>query len=388
MTIINPYRPGAGLMPGVLAGREELIEEAKNHFEALTNGIPMQSIALSGYRGVGKTVLINKLQEIAEEMDIFCYHIEAERTSSFIAKLSDSCKKFIRENSLSGKVNRIIDSALDTIKSLELTYNPGNNDFSISMKERALFETSDLSQGLQDLFASIGALATKKDSAICFFIDEFQYVDQEEMSAFVSALHRVNQLGYPLMTVCAGTPEMIKMLYKEKTYAERQFIFPKLEMLDRDAVAVAISGPGERVGLSFDKKALEKIYEITEGYPYFVQQYGQILCNKITDDRHVTEDFVASIQETYYSELDKNFYMIRFEDRGALEKECLIAIAKAQTLPCNISFIARETGKTNKQIAPTLSRLKNKGLIIFADIDTIDFTVPGFSGFLKRKGVC
>ena len=385
MKILNPYRPGAGLMPGVLAGRKELIEDITERFDALIKGIPMQSIALSGYRGVGKTVLINKLQEIANEMGVACYHIEVERSNSFIAKLSDCSRKFIRQNSLAAKFSRLVDTALDSIKSLEITYSPSDNNVSISMKDKALYKNSDLSQGLQDLLVAIGELANKKDTAICFFIDEFQYVAQDEMSAFVSALHRANQLGYLIMAVCAGTPEMIKMLYKEKTYAERQFIFPKLEMLDKRAVAEAISGPGQKVGLTFDSDALEEIYEVTKGYPYFVQQYGQILCNQVKEDKHITLEQVKDIVGQYYAELDKNFYMIRFEDRGALEKECLIAMAKSVSLPCNALFIANQLNKTKRQVSPTLSRLKNKGLIIYDDDDTIDFTVPGFTDYLKRK---
>ncbi len=385
MKIINPYRPGAGLMPGVLAGREELIENSTEYFESIKEGIPIKSIAFSGYRGVGKTVLLNRLQEIAEEHDISSYHIEIERTSSFIAKLSDCCKKFIRKNSTLEKAKNVISVAIDALKSLEISYSPESSDFTLSMQERALYKTSDLSQGLQDLFCSIGEIAKKKKTAICLFIDEFQYISQEEMDAFISALHRANQLSLPIMAVCAGTPEMIKMLYKEKTYVERLFIFPKLEMLTEKDVAIAIAEPGKKVGLSFTDGALKEIYNITEGYPYFVQQYGQILCNQISTDTNITETFVKNILGKYYEELDKNFYMVRFTERGALEKECLIAMAQAEILPCNISFIAKMTNKTTKQIAPTLSRLKNKGLISFENINEIDYTVPGFPGYIKRN---
>ena len=344
MKIINPYRPGAGLMPGVLAGRETLIENSTDHFEALKAGVPVQSIAFSGYRGVGKTVLLNKLQEIAEDHNISGYHIEIERTSSFIAKLSDSCKKFIRNNSALDKAKSVMTAALDALKSLEISYSPESSDFKLSMQERALYSTTDLSQGLQDLFCSIGELARKKKTAICFFIDEFQYI-------------------------------------------ERLFIFPKLEMLNASEVATAIAEPGQKVGLSFTDDALEEIYRITEGYPYFVQQYGQLLCNNLSEDKKVTLASVKGILDKYYNELDNNFYMVRFNDRGALEKECLIAIAQADRLPCNISFISGKIGKTTKQIAPTLSRLKNKGLITFENINDIDFTVPGFSDYIKRNHI-
>lgn len=385
MIIGNPYRPGAGLMPGYLAGREELISNAGSMFESLKNKIPVQSIAYTGYRGVGKTVLLNRLQEISGEYGISGFHIEVTKSGSFIAKLSDNCRVYLRNNSVSEKLKGLFKKAVDALKSIELSYKPGNSEFSVSMQERILYTNSDAAQGLQELFEAIGGIAAEKNRPICFFIDEFQYAKQSEMDAFVSALHRASQLAYPVMAVCAGTPEMIKMLYKEKTYVERLFIFPKLGLLTESQVGDAIVIPGEKVKLSFDETAVERIALITGGYPYFVQQYGQIICSHAGENMLVDETAVNDVLPEYYKELDNNFYMIRYQERGELEKQCLQAIADADSLPCNVSYIAKTLGKNPRQVSPSLSRLKNKGLITYESASEIDFTVPGFGDYIKRN---
>ena len=386
MKINNPYRPGAGLMPTFLAGREDIIKNANISFSALMNQIPVQSIAYTGYRGVGKTVLLNKLQEIAEnDYDIDCYHIEVAKAGSFISKVSDSCKKFLREHSTSEKAKNMFNKALESLKALEITYNPNNSEFSLSLQDQLLYTNADMSQSLQDLFESIGAIAKRKKTAICFFIDEFQYSDQEEMDAFISALHRANQLAIPIMALCAGTPDMLKMLRKEKTYVERLFLFPRLDLLSADEVATAIAEPGKSVGLIYTDDALKEIYEITKGYPYFVQQYGQIVFNNCEADEAVDKKSIDFLKVEYLKVLDENFYMIRFEERGDLEKECLFAMSKATELPCTVAFIASELKKSTKQIAPTLARLKNRGIITYENIGEVDFTVPGFDDYLRRK---
>lgn len=386
MVLLNPYRPGAGLMPGYLAGRDEIIKNAEQIFAAVSSGIPVRSIAYSGYRGVGKTVLLNRLEEISRnEYDIAEFHIEVTKAGTFITKIVDCCKKYLRTYSASEKAKSIFARAIDAIKTLEISYDPSKGDFSLSVQDRELYSGGDLAQGLQDVFEAVGSIAAAKKKPICFFVDEFQYAKQEEMDAFISALHRAGQLNYPMLTVCAGTPEMIRMLYKEKTYTERMFVFPKLSFLTPDQVKEAIEKPGDKINLDYTDDAMSFISDITKGYPYFVQQFGEVVCNASEGGMVVDRQKAEDVLPEYYRELDDNFYMIRYEDRGDLEKACMKAMAYADSLPCTSEYIAQKTGMRIKQIGPTLSRLKNKGLIVYDSANEIDFTVPGFGDFIKRK---
>ena len=167
-TKINPYTPGAGQMPVYLAGRRAQIETAVQVFERLCSDFPALSIAFSGYRGVGKTVLLNHLQRLAEDMDIQCYHMEIRKEGNFISRLTDSCKDFLTEISNLEKMKSSVTRALDAIKSLEISFSPDKNAFSLSAQDRALFTRTDLSQSLEVLFEALGPIARKKDKRICF----------------------------------------------------------------------------------------------------------------------------------------------------------------------------------------------------------------------------
>ena len=142
---VNPYRPGAGLMPTYLAGRDEEINNVEQMFQALILNIPMQSVIFSGLRGVGKTVLINKLQKIAEVKGIFCKHIEVESRNDFISQIAACSQMFLREISTKEKVKNLVKKSLDAIKSLVISFDPDGSTFSLSIQDRELYKSNNLS---------------------------------------------------------------------------------------------------------------------------------------------------------------------------------------------------------------------------------------------------
>ena len=208
---INPYRPGAGVMPVYIAGRDEDIQNVEQMFEALKLNIPTQSIIFSGLRGVGKTVLINKLQLVAEEKGIFCKHIEVEEKNDFISQIAECSQAFLRSVSTKEKFKHLIQKPLEAIKSLVISFNPDDSTFSLSMQERELYVSNNLTQSLTDVFTTIGETAYKSETPVCFFIDEIQYMKQGQLGSLIAALHRANQLGYPVMIVGAGLPKIYKI---------------------------------------------------------------------------------------------------------------------------------------------------------------------------------
>ena len=378
------YTPGAGRMPKFLAGRNEQIDTAMSAFETLLDGEVPVCIAYSGYRGVGKTVLLNKLQEIAEGKGITGYHIEVREDGNLIPRLLDHCRDFLNDNSGVEKLKNLFQKGSNALKTLEIGYSPESGSFSLTANKGAAARKTDYSQSLENLFEAIGPIAKSKGQSICFFVDEFQYANLNEMDAFLGALHRISQLSYPVMAIVAGTPEMIVRMYERKTYVERLFVFPDIMLLSYDDVREALCIPGEQAGLSYEESAVKKIYESTRGYPYFVQLYGKILCEELKEREMpytVTEGFASKKYDSYIKQLDDNFYKIRYNNRSALEQDFLFAMADLP-LPCTTNDVARLLNKTNKQIAPTLAKLKCKGII--ANDKGLYFTVPGFTEYLKR----
>ena len=268
---VNPYRPGAGLMPMYLAGRDEDIENITQMFLALTMNIPTQSIIFSGLRGVCKTVLINRLQKIAEDKDIFCRHIEVEERNDFISQIAACSQAFLRKVSAKERFRNLIQKPLDAIKALVISFDPNDNTFSLSLQEKELYSSTNLTQSLTEVFVTIGETAYKTEIPICFFIDEIQYMKPEELGSLIAALHRTNQLGYPIMIIGAGLPKIYKMLSDEKSYSERLFLYKEIGSLTREQAKKAIEEPAKKFGVFYSDSAIDKIVNVTNGYPFFIR---------------------------------------------------------------------------------------------------------------------
>ena len=380
---VNPYRPGAGLMPTYLAGRQSDIAEMENLFEALCLNIPTQSVIFSGLRGVGKTVLINKLQEIAEEKGIFCKHIEVEERNDFISQIASCSQAFLRKISTVEKFKSLIQKPLDAVKALVVSFDPDNKVFSLSLQEKELYTSTNLVQSLTDVFTTLGETAAKTNSPICFFIDEIQYMKKEELSALIAALHRANQLGYPVMLVGAGLPKIYSMLSEVKSYSERLFNYKEIGSLDMDQCRDAICKPAKKLNVSYDEAAVEKIIDITKGYPFFVQQLCQIVFQKKKGNMIDISDVKDSISE-FFDILDSGFFKVRYERCTESDKKFIFAMVACNKLPCTISNVAMIMNRQVKSISTARAQLINKGIIYAVKYKELDFTVPEFSGFIKR----
>lgn len=381
---VNPYRPGAGLMPTYLAGREEDIQNVSQMFDALTMNIPTQSIIFSGLRGVGKTVLINKLQELAEEKGIFCKHIEVEERNDFISQIATCSQAFLRKVSTKEKFKHLIQKPLDAIKSLVVSFDPNESTFSLSLQERELYKSTNLTQSLTEVFTTIGETAYQSETPICFFIDEIQYMKPKELGSLIAALHRTNQLGYPVMIIGAGLPKIYKMLSDEKSYSERLFLYKEIGSLTKEQSQNAIEIPAGKFGISYSEEAIEKIISLTKGYPFFIQQLCQIVY-KNTNEKKIEWFHVEESITEFFETLDIGFFKVRYERCADSDKKFVFAMVKCGELPCTISNIAKNLQKNVNQISTTRAQLISKGIIFPVRYKELDFTVPEFSGFIQRQ---
>ena len=380
---VNPYRPGAGLMPVYIAGRDEDIQNVSQMFDALTMDIPTQSIIFSGLRGVGKTVLINNLQSIAEEKGIFCKHIEIEERNDFISQIAECSQAFLRTISAKEKFKHLIQKPLEAIKSLVVSFNPEDNSFSLSMQDRELYVSNNLTQTLTEVFSTIGETAQKTETPICFFIDEIQYMKQNQLGSLIAALHRVNQLGYPIMIIGAGLPKIYKMLSDEKSYSERLFMYKKIDSLTDEQSEKAIEEPAKKFNIIYAHEAINKIVEITKGSPFFIQQLCKIVYDKTNKDVIELSDVENCIDE-FLSSLDERFFKSRYERCAESDKKFIFAMVECGELPCTISNVAHNLNKTVGSISTTRAQLISKGIIYPVRYKELDFTVPEFSGYIQR----
>lgn len=380
---VSPYRPGAGLMPTYLAGRDEDIQNVEEMFSALKMNIPTQSVIFSGLRGVGKTVLINKLQNIAEEKDIFCKHIEVEERNDFISQIATCSQAFLRKVSTKEKFKHLIQKPLDAIKSLMISFNPNENTFSFSLQERELYTSNNLTQSLTEVFVTIGETAYKTETPICFFIDEIQYMKQNELGALIAAIHRTNQLGYPVMIVGAGLPKIYKMLSEEKSYSERLFLYKEIGSLSDEQSKKAIEEPAKKFGISYTDKAIQEIINFTKGYPFFIQQMCEVVYKR-TDEKIIQDYHIENNIEEFFKLLDVGFFKARYERCAESDKKFVFAMVKCGELPCTIANVAKNLHKNVNSVSTARAQLINKGIIYPVRYKELDFTVPEFSGYIQR----
>jgi len=380
----NPYRAGAGLMPACLAGRDDDIDNAEQVFLAIKIGIPVPSIVYSGLRGVGKTVLVNKLQSIAEYKGIYCKHIEVSNKNDFISQISACSQAFLREFNTTEKLKHLLQKSIDAIKSLKISFDPNNSTMELSVQEREIYYSNNLTQSLTDVFTALGEVALEAEKPICYFIDEMQYMKQDELSSLVAALHRSNQLGYPIMIIGAGLPKVYKMLSDAKSYSERLFTYKEVGSLNKEQAKEAIEEPAKKLNVEYTEDAINRIYEITKGYPYFIQQFCYLIFQNRNNDT-INDQDVNDTLEVFFRELDTGFFKVRYEKCSVTEKKFVFSMVKCDMLPCTISNVAKNMHRSVSRISPIRAQLINKGIIYPVKYSELDFTVPEFDGFIKRK---
>lgn len=379
MKKINPYTPGAGVMPGYLAGRDEVIQEGKDSIYSLMHGYPRQPIIYYGLRGVGKTVLLTALNEYAIREGVLTFHFEIQEKVSLINDIILSANQTLSKISKVEKIKNIFEVAKNSLQSFTLTYTAGENSVSVEMNKK-LGEMM-LQSNLVELLLNLGRLAKESKNTIIYFIDEIQYAKQNELEALITAQHRINQERLPITIIGAGLPKILVNMTESKTYAERMFAFVEISSLDYKDAKNAIVNPGKPFNITYTEEALEEIYKITEGYPYFIQQFCYIISKKY---KEIDLNVVNEMKIVFFKELDKSFFKVRFDKCTPKEKEFMFAMVNCGELPCTVANVAHILNKDLKSISPIRARFINKGLIYATRHGEIDFTVPKFDEFLKR----
>jgi len=384
----NPYKPGAGFAPEYLAGRDQLLDTATNNLNELKEGGMVMHTVFYGVRGVGKTVLLNRVEEMADNLGFLYSHIECNENFDFNKNIIIQSKKFINQLSLIKSVKELIDKVKLVVTSFKTTYSPDDNTWSFGWSQQPYnvetADTGDFTTDLITLFTSLGKLAQKANVPICFFIDEIQALDKKYLVALITAIHRMNQLGLPILLYAAGLPTILRIAGDAKSYSERLFNFTKISSLNDNDAIDAITVPALQYGVKFDDAAVSLILKHTGGYPYFIQQYGRIIWNLAAIDRHVTKEIVHTSYDEYTETLDNSFYGVRFNRSTKAEKDFLLAMSQCKHFPCAMNEVSKKMNRDSHSISPLRNNLINKGLIYSPSFGEIDFTVPHFDRFLER----
>lgn len=384
--IRNPYTPGAGTPPSELAGRDELREKVRVCIERLRIGNTAKSVLMVGLRGVGKTVLLDQMRTDAEASGIHTIRVEAPENRSLPALLAPALRVALLRLSQIEAAKNLAQKSLRALAGFAKALKFKFQDIEVGIDfepEKGLADNGDLESDLTTLFVAAGSAAKAAHTVLVIFIDELQYVKQNEFAALISSLHRCAQLKLPLTVVGAGLPQLLSLAGEAKSYAERLFDYPIVDKLDNFAAEDAIRKPAQHLNVDYEDEAVENIIAHTQGYPYFLQEWGKHAWD-LAQASPITALDVERASRITIAALDESFFRVRLERTTPSEKRYLRAMAELGPGPHRSGDIAQHMNKKANSFGPVRSSLISKGIVWSPIHGDTAFTVPLFHEYLLR----
>ena len=384
--VSNPFAPGAGTPPPELAGRDELREDIRVAIARVRRGLPARSLLMVGLRGVGKTVLLDRMRDDAEATGVHTLRIEAPEARSLPALLAPQLRQALLWLSRIERASELAQRALRALagfaKSLKVKY--ADIEVGIDFEpEAGLADNGDLEHDLLALLEATGEAARAGGTAFAIFIDELQYVEEEELAALIVSLHRTAQRKLPVILIGAGLPQLRGRMGRAKSYAERMFEFPEIGALPDPAARIAITKPLQDEKVEITPKALARIVRETHGYPYFLQEWGKHVWDSATASP-IDEQDVEGASVSTIAALDESFFRVRFDRLTPSERRYLRAMAELGPGPHRSGDIAAVLDRGVSSFGPIRSQLIVKGMIWSPNHGDTAFTVPLFDEFMRR----
>jgi len=379
----NPYSPGAGLRPAALAGRESELEAFEVAMHRARAGRSAQSMILHGLRGVGKTVLLNELANVARSKNWIVGAVEADLRGArtpFGRQLSRALSDGMREQTGAGNLGERMKRALATFKSFSVSV--FGTGASLELQERGA--TGTLTADLTDLVLDLAAAAQDIDTGIAVFIDEMQHLEQQELAAISQACHAANQRNLPFVVVGAGLSNLPRVLSEAVSYAERLYDYRSVGRLADDDARAALELPAQAEGVEWDQGAVEVVLAASGGYPYFIQQFGQTSWNESAGSPIEPAAAHAGVR-LGREMLDNGFFRARWDRATPAEREFMSAMAADGEGPSESGEVARRLGKRLNALGPARANLIAKGLVWAPEHGQIAFSVPGMAEFIARE---
>jgi hypothetical protein len=382
----NPYSPGAGSPPPELVGRDPILEQARILMGRVKQKRPEKSMLLTGLRGVGKTVLLNEIEHMGRGDGYQTIFIEAHENKALAPLIAFHLRGLLfdldRVAGVGNKVKRGLAVLRSFVGALKLTV--GDVTIGLDIEpERGSADSGDLEIDLPNLFVAIGEAAEDRKCAVAILIDEIQYFNHIELGALIMAMHKIQQRQLPLVLFGAGLPILPGLAGESKSYAERLFNFPDVGALSESDAAVALREPAQDAGVIFEPNALDEIYRLTKGYPYFLQEWGYQSWN-LAKENLITLKIVQAATQAAIPRLDKNFFRVRFDRLIPSEKRFLRAMAEFGPGVHRSGDIADILGAKISSLGPVRGRLIRKGMIYSPSYGDMAFTVPLFDEFMIR----
>lgn len=381
--VTNPYSPGAGLRPAVLAGRDGERAAFDAVLQRATLGRSVRGLMLTGLRGVGKTVLLNELADAAERVGWITVQMEvrSDGAKPSLATVAQQLSAGLRRG-LGRKIGAAATRALASVKAFSLTVDPtGQIGVNIDLDAAG---SGDLEIDFAGLAIDVGCRASELGIGVAVMVDELPELDKPTLAAVAAAAHAAGQRTVPFVIVGAGLPSLPGRLAEAKSYSERLFDYRPLDRLDADTAARAVTEPAAEGGVAWEPDAVTTVVTAASGYPYFLQEYGSA-CWQVAGGPGITTHDAANGITLGQAILDGGFFRSRWDRATPTERLYLAAMANDGVGPSRTQDIATRLGRTQSNLGPIRAGLIGKGLVYAPEYGQIAFTVPGMAAFVRRQ---
>jgi len=380
----NPYSPGAGTRPPALVGRDPEIDAMDVALQRLLLGRDGRGQMLTGLRGVGKTVLLNEFEQLADGRGYFHEHIEVAEDGALAPALVAAFRRVLLAMDAKRRIGERVRRALGVLKAFSLRL-PDGVELNIDVEPvHGPADSGDMASDLAALFVELGEVARDHQTGVLLTIDELHYVDLATLTVLIVGLHRAAQLRLPITVAGAGLPSLATLTGEAKTYAERLFTFSEIGSLPDELAVEALGTPARDEGVTWDPAALRQVLEVTRCYPYFLQEFGKTAWEVADGPDTISLDDVERSVPLAIAELDDGFFRVRTGRTSPTERMYLRAMAELGPGPVRSAEVAALLGKRTNGLAPTRDTLIKRAICFSPRWGEIDFTVPMFDEFMKR----
>jgi hypothetical protein len=343
-------------------------------------------VVLYGLRGVGKTVLLTRFFRTAQDRDWIVAQIEGGVGKSLREALGEALHAPLADPVRPWAGRRLV-NGLKTALSFKVSYDAtGTWNFGLDLTETAGggAETGMLDTDLNKLVRDLSAAAGEEGVGLAILIDEAEDLTAAELTAVCSAAHLTAQNGWSALFALAGLPSLPRVLAEAKSYAERLFVFERIEQLTEDVARSALTEAAAMEGVAWDSDAVTLVVRETSGYPYFLQQFGQDTWNDAPGPRITFADARVGAARGRAA-LDDGFFRVRSDRATRAEQRYLRAIPVDGDAGSSSGDVAARLGRGVTSFGPARASLISKGLIFAPEHGLIAFTVPGMADFIQRQ---
>lgn len=383
----NPYRPGVGVRPLYVAGREGPLRR----FAAMLRAAPEQqaNMRITGLRGVGKTVLLEELADRAGEAEWEPAFLELQpshNTDEALGRVLGSLLGLTRERmSRRERLRKVAGRALRA------------TSVSVSWEEISLSVSfgSEREEDLaRELFGTVQLALAKGRAGVVLLLDEAQLVRDERdrhgehpLSLLLAPVVALQRRELPLGLVLCGLPTLTANLQKARSYSERLFRGEELGSLDPQQALEAFTRPLEQTARTSDRGLARAVVAEVEGYPYFLQLWGSELWDAadVAGVKRLTTTLLDAVRPDIYGRLDRDFYEPRMATLTPAEQDLLAASAACPYPPLRTADLGRASQKTPGNVNVLLGRLVDAGALYRVRKGEYAYTAPRFRDYLLRR---